>query len=113
MRQQNRRMTTKKGVMRRLLDVGLEHLTDHRQRRGRRYRHRTLVMALMLGMLAALRSLRQVEAYTSMLSYDMRRATGISHRISDSKLRDELLSMEPQQLREALHRRTPHPRKYQ
>ena len=40
MRQQNRRMTTKKGVMRRLLDVGLEHLTDHRQRRGRRYRHR-------------------------------------------------------------------------
>ena len=55
-------------------------------------------------MVAALRSLRQVEAYTSMLSYDMRRATGISHRISDSKLRDELLSMEPQQLREALHR---------
>ena len=104
MRQQNRRAVTKKGVLRRLRDVGVDSLTDHRKRRGRRYRHHALVMALMLGMVAALRSLRQVEGYTAMLSYDLRRATGIPHRISDTKLRDELLSMEPTELREGLHR---------
>ena len=104
MRQQNRRAATKKGLLRRLRGVGLDVLTDHRQRRGRRYRHRAIVMALMLGMVAALRSLRRVESYTAMLSYDLRRATGIPQRISDTKLRDELLSMEPTELREGLHR---------
>ena len=104
MRQLNRRSATKKGVLRRLRDVGLEGLTDRRQRRGRRYRHRALVMALMLGMVAALRSLRQVEAYTAMLSHDLRRAARIPRRISDTKLRDELLSMESTELREGLHR---------
>ena len=62
MGQLNRRAATKKGVLRRLRDVDLGQLTDHRKLRGRRYRHRAFVMALMLGMVAALRSLRQVGA---------------------------------------------------
>jgi predicted transposase YbfD/YdcC len=104
MRQQNRQPATKVGVLRRLRDAGLERLTDHRSRRGRRYAHQALVFALALGCVAALRSLREVEALTAGLQGSVRRQTKIRRRISDTKLRDELVTLEPFEVREALHR---------
>lgn len=104
MRQQNRQPATKVGVLRRLRDAGLDRLTDHRSRRGRRYPHQALLLALTLGCVAALRSLREVEALTAGLVRGVRRETKIRQRISDTKLRDELLTIEPEEARQALHR---------
>ncbi len=104
MRQQNRQPATKVGILRRLRDAKLDRLTDHRSRRGRRYPHQALVFALALGCVAALRSLREVEALTAGLHSAVRRQTKIRRRISDTKLRDELLTIEPKEARLALHR---------
>jgi predicted transposase YbfD/YdcC len=104
MRQANRQPATKIGVIRRLQDARLDRLTDRRSARGRRYPHEVLVLGLALGCVAAVRSLRDVEALTAGLHGPIRRQTRINGRISDTKLRDELLQLDPKEARQALHR---------
>jgi hypothetical protein len=61
-------------------------------------------MALALGAVAALRSLRAVEALTAGLTLPVRRRSRIAGRISDTKLRDTLLGLRLKEVRDALHR---------
>ena len=104
MRQQNRQPATKAGIMRRLADAELCRLPDRRGRRGRRIQFIGLVYGLMLGVVSAARSLRDVEALTASLLPRVRRETTIDGRFSDTKLRDTLLAVEPGEVRECLHR---------
>ena len=104
MRQQNRQAVTKAAVLRRLRDAELERLPDRRGHRGRRHPYLGLMMALALGAVAALRSLRAVEALTAGLNLDVRRRSQIMVRFSDTKLRDTLLGLRPEEVRWALHR---------
>ena len=104
MRQQNRQAVTKTAVLRRLEDAELDRLPDRRDRRGRRHRYLGLMMALALGAVTALRSLRAVEALTAGLNLSVRRRSRIAGRISDTRLRDTLLGLRPEELRRALHR---------
>jgi len=104
LRQQKRQALTKKAVLCRFRDAELERLPDRRGRRGRRHRYFGLVMALALGAVTTLRSLRAVEALTAELTLSVRRRSGIAGRISDTKLRDTLLGLRPQEVRQALHR---------
>ena len=104
LRQQNRQAITKRAVLRRLRDAVLEQLPDRRGSRGRRHPYLGLVMALALGAVAALRSLRAVEALTASLHLDVRRQSQIPTRISDTKLRDTLLGLRRDEVRGALHR---------
>jgi hypothetical protein len=62
------------------------------------------MMALALGAVTALRSLRAVEALTAGLALPVRRRSRIPGRISDTKLRDTLLGLRPEEVRRALHR---------
>ena len=104
LRQQNRQPATKDAVLRRLRDAELEQLPDRRGRRGRRYPYLGLVMALALGAVAALRSLREVEALTAGLRPAVRRRSRITRRYNDTKLRDTLLRLHPEETRVAIHR---------
>ena len=104
MRQVNRQAATIKAIFRRLGDARLDLLTDRRDRRGRRYPHLALVSALALGCIAASPSLRHVEELTAGLHPKVRRKTKINRRISDTKLRDELHTLEADELRAALNR---------
>jgi predicted transposase YbfD/YdcC len=104
LRQQNRQPATKAGVLRRLADARLGSLPDRRGRQGRRIQYAALLNGLMLGAVSAARALRDVEALTANLSPQVRRRTAIKDRISDTKLRDTLLLLEPGELRECLHR---------
>ena len=102
MRQPYRQAVTKVALLRRLRDAELARLPDRRDRRGRRHRYLGLVMALALGAVAALRSLREVEALTADLTRSVRGRTRIAGRISDTKLRDTLLGLRPEEVRQAL-----------
>lgn len=104
MGQQNRQPVTKVAVLRRLRDAELEHLTDDRGRRGRRFQHMGLLMALALGCAGALPSLRAVETMTAWLDPYWRRKSRIRGRISDTKLRDALMAIEPAEARLCIHR---------
>ncbi len=104
MRQQNRQAVTKDAVLRRLRDAELERLPDRRGHRGRRHPYLGLMMALALGAVAALRSLRAVEALTASMNLEVRRRSQILGRISDTKLRDTLLGLRPKETRKAIHR---------
>ena len=104
MRQQNRQPVTKVAVLRRVRDAELWRLPDLRGRRGRRFEHMGLLMALALGCAAALPSLRAVETMSACLAPSWRRQSRIRRRISDTKLRDALMAIEPEQARPCIHR---------
>ena len=104
MSQVNRQAISKKAIIRRLRDAKLGQINDVRQKRGRRYEFETLINTLALGTVAALPSLRKVEALSANLAWSARRQLKIPRRISDTKLRDLLLSLTPDDIREALYR---------
>jgi hypothetical protein len=104
MRQQNRDPVTSKAVLRRIHDVDFASLPDPRGRQGTRHAYLTLVHALLLGCLLAVRSLRSVEALCAYMALWARRQLHIPGRISDTKLRDTLLGLGQETLVMALHR---------
>jgi len=104
MRQLNRRGVTQIGIARRVRDAGLGSFVDRRQPRGKRYVMEGLVTALMLGCIAGLPSLREVEALTADLNPRLRRKTKITRRYSDTKLRDVILGLDPEETRAGLVR---------
>jgi hypothetical protein len=104
MRQLNRNPVTEIGVIRRLSDADPVRFSDPRDRRGQRYPYEVLVMTLMLGCVGGLPSLREVEALSASLNPRVRRRTKIEGRISDTKLRDVLLDLDPDETHAALVR---------
>jgi predicted transposase YbfD/YdcC len=104
MRQLNRQAVTEIGIARRLSDAKVVGFSDRRDRRGRRYPWPALVTTLMLGCVAGLPSLREVEAMSACLRSSVRRRTKIAGRISDTKLRDVLLDLDPDETHAALVR---------
>ena len=92
MSQPNRQAVTKTAIMRRLEDAGVHRMPDWRKPQGRRIDHRALMFALALSVVAAVRTLRGAERLTYGLSPHLRKKTGIKKRISDTKIRDALLS---------------------
>lgn len=67
-------------------------MPDWRKPQGKRIEHRALMFALTLAIVAATRTLRGAERLTAELPPHLRKKTGIKGRISDTKLRDALLS---------------------
>lgn len=92
MSQHNRQAVTKTAIMRRLEDAGVHRMPDWRKPQGKRIEHRALMFALTLAVVAAVRTLRGAERLTARLSGHLRKKTRIKGRISDTKLRDALLS---------------------
>lgn len=92
MSQHNRQAVTKTAIMRRLEDAGVHRMPDWRKPQGKRIEHRALMFALSLAVVAATRTLRGAERLTARLSPHLRKKTRIKGRISDTKLRDALLS---------------------
>lgn len=103
MTQAKRQPVTQKALARRLRDAQFRRLSDKRNSRGKRYDKTTLVNALTLGMFSNESGLRDVEDMTDSLTPRVRRLTGISTRISDTKLRDTLAELDYQELRVCLH----------
>jgi hypothetical protein len=92
MSQSNRQAVTKTAIMRRLEDAGVHRMPDWRKPQGKRIAHRALMFALALAAVSAVRTLRGAERLTARLSPNLRKKTRIKSRISDTKLRDALLS---------------------
>lgn len=103
------------GILRsRLPELGLKLVADARHRRGRRWKHlHVLLRATLVGLLAGLKSLKDVEALTDEMSLAMRRMLGIPRRVPDTTLRQTLIRVEPDDLRARLHTqvKTAHRRK--
>jgi predicted transposase YbfD/YdcC len=81
----------------------LDRVTDHRDRRGRRWRLDTLLFSTLLGIMTGQKSFADVERLTANLSTATRRLLGIRRSVPDTTLRDALSTVEPQELRPILH----------
>jgi len=86
---------------------------DPRNKRGRRWKLGTLVVAMLAGMMSGAKGLAEVEELTDGLSQPIRRLLGIARRIADTTMRDLLVKLEPEGLRSMLYRvvRAAHRRK--
>jgi hypothetical protein len=76
---------------------------DPRKMRGRRWRLATLLETVTVGLMAGKKSLAAMEALTKKLSVGVRRCLEISRRIADTTMRDVLVRIIPDNLRERLH----------
>jgi hypothetical protein len=96
-----------------LAQAGFDQIEDPRDERGKRWKLPTLLGALVVGMAAGCKNLRETEAMTERLSSAMRRWLQLPGRIPDTTLRDVLCQLTPEQLRGALRRvvRAAHRRK--
>jgi hypothetical protein len=96
-----------------LAQAGFDQIEDPRDERGKRWKLATLLGALVVGMAAGCKNLRETEAMTEQLSSAMRRWLQLPGRIPDTTLRDVLCQLTPEQLRPALRRvvRAAHRRK--
>ena len=97
----------------RLPEVGLDEIVDNRDRRGRRWTLPAMLTAVVSGMVAGCQSLAEVEALTEEMALAARWRLGLKRRTPDTTLRDALVTIEPEELRKALHRqvRAAHRRK--
>jgi hypothetical protein len=93
------------GLMRsRLPELHLERVADPRSRRGRRWKHLSVLLrAVLLGLVAGCKRLLEVEALTDEMSVAVRRMLRIPRRTPDSTLRHLLIKLEPNELRHRLH----------
>ena len=93
------------GVMRsRLPELGLEQVADPRHRRGRRWKHLpVLLRAVLVGLMAGCKGTKQTEALTDEMSVPMRRMLKIPRRVPDTTIRQTLIRLEPDELRQRLY----------
>ncbi len=89
-------------VKARLPDAGLDEVPDPRRRPE--WSIGGLLGVIVVGMGAGCRSLAMVEALTDEMSPAARRAIGIQRRVPDTTLRDALVQLAPDCLRDALRR---------
>ncbi len=92
-------------ISRRVPDLQLGRVVDHRSRRGRRHKRiQPLLVGLLIGMICGRKGLGEVEDLTSDLSSTARRLLGILRRLPDTTLRNLLLKLDIEDLRDALRR---------
>jgi predicted transposase YbfD/YdcC len=88
----------------RLPDAGFDEVLDPRDRRGRRWDLKALLVGTVAALVAGAKSLADAEDLTAKMSTAIRRMLGISRRIPDTTLRSALCELEPDELRQGLHR---------
>jgi len=88
----------------RLSEAGLAEVRDPRDRRGRRWKFGALLLAMLTGMMAGAKGLAEVEEITERLSRPIRRLLGIARRVADTTMRDLLVKLAPDDLRQVLYR---------
>jgi hypothetical protein len=88
----------------RFRQLGLGKVDDPRRRQGQRWKLEQVIAAVLLGMMAGCKNLREVERLTSKLSRPIRRRLGIPRRLPDTTARDLLCQLSPQSLIPVLHR---------
>ena len=81
----------------------LDRVSDGRARRGRRWKASALWRAMLVGMLAGKRSLKETEGLTERLSGPMRRKLGISRRVPDTTMREMAVATPWESVRDVLH----------
>ena len=91
-------------LARRLPEMGLGRVPDPRGRNGRRWPLATLLSSMLIGLAAGCRSLREVEHLTANLSRGVRGLLHIGRRVADTTLREVLVRIEPDSIREVLRR---------
>ncbi len=93
------------GVMRsRLPELGLEQVADPRHRRGRRWKHLSVLLrAALVGLMAGCKGTAEAEALTDEMSVSMRRMLKIPRRVPDTTMRQTLIRLEPDALRARVH----------
>lgn len=87
----------------RLPELRLDRVNDPRKF-VKRWQLARLLRSALLAMMAGAKSLSEVEELTDTLAPAIRRALGLWRRVPDTTLRDVLCRLDPQQLRECLHR---------
>ena len=90
-------------LAKRLGEARLDSVEDGRDARGKRWALPALLSGALLGLIAGARSLKDVEALTEELTPPVRRKLGIARRMPDTTLRDALSTLQPNDLRPALH----------
>lgn len=90
-------------LAKRLREARLDSVEDRRDARGKRWTLPALLSGALLGLVAGGRSLKDVEALTEELTPPVRRKLGIARRMPDTTLRDALSTLQPNDLRPALH----------
>lgn len=88
----------------RLPDAGFDQVVDPRDRRGRRWELKTLLVGAMAALVAGAKSLAHAEDLTAKMSAATQRLLGIRRRIPDTTLRSTLCELGPDDLRQSLHR---------
>lgn len=115
--QRNRNAVTSTAVMRRLEDAGVDRMPDWRKvdrmpdwrkPQGKRIAHKALMFALTMAVVGAMRTLRDAERMTATFPNHLRKKNGIDDRVSDTKLRDALLSRHFPEARFCLIRQVKH-----
>lgn len=104
-----RRILTKKRVLRRIDRLLLRKVHDPRGLKGRRHRSfASFLSALILGLISDQRTRRDVSSLTHDLPLDVRRTVNIPTSISSTRLRDTLKIVDHEGLRLVLRRQVRH-----
>ena len=92
------------GVLcKRLPEAKLGTLTDPRRRQGRRWSLRALLRAVLIGLVAGAKSLKDVESLSDDMSHATRKLMALRGRVPDTTLRNVLVRLMPDELRRCLH----------
>lgn len=87
----------------RLPELELSKVADPRRRQGRRWRLRSLLVAILTGLVAGRKSLAETEELTDDLPLPLRRVLGVPRRTPDTTLRNLVVALDPQSVRRRLH----------
>ena len=85
-------------------EAELVKVGDPRDRRGIRWGLESLLLAMLAGMMAGAKGLAEVEELTERLSRPIRRLLGVNRRVPDTTMRDLLVALTPDELRQVLYR---------
>lgn len=88
----------------RLPEAGFEHVPDPRREASVQWSLPTILTVVVTGILARCQSLAQLENLSAEMSLTARRLLNLPRRLPDTTIRDTLVRLEPNALREALYR---------
>lgn len=91
-------------LVKRVSEARTAEVGEPRNKRGRRWKLGTLLVAMLVGMMSGAKGLAEVEELTDRLSRPIRRLLGIARRIADTTMRDLLVKLHPDGLRSMLYR---------
>lgn len=88
----------------RLAELPLDEERTKRKRQGK-WKPRTLLTALIVGLVAGCKGLREVERLlTNELGEGARKLLGLWRRVADTTLRDYIMALEPEAVRKLIHK---------